>query len=222
VNQFFHYGIARACIRALAAAGCFPLDGCKIADIGCGSGTWLLDFVQWGADPAQLAGIDLLEDRIEAARRRIPTAGLVAGSASRLPWASESFDVVSQFMLFTSVLSGPMKQAVAQEMLRVLKPGGIVLWYDFRCNNPRNDQVRGIKAREIRALFHPCSVRLAKVTLAPPIARLAVRIAEPIAFLLESISLLRTHYVGVIRKPEGPAGHAPQDSQAGLPILGVD
>ena len=41
-----------------------------------------------------------------------------------------------------------MKQKVAAEMLRVVKPQGLILWYDFRYNNPRNSNVRGIGAAE--------------------------------------------------------------------------
>ena len=36
-----------------------------------------------------------------------------------------------------------MKQAVAEEMLRVLKPQGLILWYDYHVNNPWNKDVRG-------------------------------------------------------------------------------
>jgi hypothetical protein len=85
-------------------------------------------------------------------------------------------------------------------MVRVLKPGGVVLWYDFRFNNPRNLEVRGIEAAEIRSLFPECSVDLKKVTLAPPLARRVVPISWTSAELLEKLPFLRTHYLGVIRK----------------------
>ena len=82
----------------------------------------------------------------------------------------------------------------------MLKPGGVVLWYDFRFNNPRNLEVRGIEAAEIRSLFPECSVDLKKVTLAPPLARRVVPISWTSAELLEKLPFLRTHYLGVIRK----------------------
>jgi len=70
--------------------------------------------------------------------------------------------VVSQFTLFTSILSEPMKNRMAAEMIRVLKPGGVILWYDFRFNNPRNQNVRGIESPEITSLFPGCSVTSAE------------------------------------------------------------
>jgi len=85
-------------------------------------------------------------------------------------------------------------------MRRVLEPGGVILWYDFRYDNPRNPHVRGIGAREIRSLFPGCTVRLRRVTLAPPIARRLVPFSWTVAYLVEKLPLLRTHYLGVIYK----------------------
>ena len=104
VNNFFFTQTARACIRVLTREGLFPLTGRKAADIGCGSGTWLLEFVQWGADPRDLSGIDLDDDRIAQARHRLPSADLRVGSAGDIPWASGTFDVVTQFTVLSSIL----------------------------------------------------------------------------------------------------------------------
>jgi len=202
VNQFFHCQVYRGCIAALGRANRFPLDGCSVADVGCGTGTWLLEFAQWGADPSRLAGIDLDESRISQAHRRLPGADFHAGDAKRLPWPNSSFDLVSQFTLFTSILETSVKVRIAAEMVRVAKPGGLILWYDFRFNNPRNPNVRGIEAGEIRSLFPGCSVRLERVTLAPPLARRVVPVSYILALLLEQVPFMRTHYLGVIRKPE--------------------
>ncbi len=203
VNQFFHYRICQTGIAALVRANLFPLDARAIADIGCGAGSWLLEFAQWGADPAQMAGMDLDEGRIFRARRRLPSADLRCGDAQHLPWPDCSFDLVSQFTLFTSILSASMKSRIAAEMIRVLKPEGAILWYDFRFNNPGNPNVRGIDAAEIRSLFSGCGVTLQKVTLAPPLARRIVPVSWTAALLLEQAPFLRTHYFGVIRKSMG-------------------
>jgi len=81
-NLLFHQHAVRGCIRMLHRASLFPLHGLRVADIGCGDGTWLLEFLQWGADPAALCGIDLRAERVESARRRIPQADLRTGHAS--------------------------------------------------------------------------------------------------------------------------------------------
>jgi SAM-dependent methyltransferase len=199
-NLLFHQHAVRGCIRMLHRASLFPLHGLRVADIGCGDGTWLLEFLQWGADPAALCGIDLRAERVESARRRIPQADLHTGSASELPWADGSFDLVSQFTVFTSMLDPALKRAVAAEMVRILKPGGAILWFDFRFHNPRNPQVRGVRATEIRSLFPDCEVQLTPVLLAPPLCRRVAGWSWPLAELLTALPFLRTHYAGLIRK----------------------
>jgi ubiquinone/menaquinone biosynthesis C-methylase UbiE len=197
-NCFIHTQLVRDCIAELVRAKMFPLTGRSVADVGCGAGTWLLEFAQWEA--SDLHGIDLDESRIERAKDRLPSASLHTGDAQHLPWTDNSFDVVSQFTLFTSILSSAVRKAIAREMWRVVKPGGAILWFDFRFNNPRNRNVRGVSSREIHSLFPDCDVRLRRVTLAPPIARRVVPVSWIAASCLEKIPFLRTHYLGIIRK----------------------
>jgi ubiquinone/menaquinone biosynthesis C-methylase UbiE len=199
-NLMMHQDTASGCIQMLDRNSLFPFRGQHIADIGCGAGTWLLEFMQWGADAKALCGIDLCADRIATARQRIPHADFRIGSATNLPWANASFDLVSQFTVFTSILDPSLKQAVADEMLRVLKPGGSILWFDFRVNNPGNDQVRGVGAREIRSLFKGCDIQLTSELLAPPLSRCVAHWCRPLASALKAVPFLRTHYVGLIRK----------------------
>lgn len=200
-NLLMHQQTMRGCIDALRNAGLFPLHGRRVLDVGCGSGFWLLEMVQWGANPYDMAGIDLMEDRLSASRRRIPEADLRLGSASELPWPDESFDLISQFLVFTNMFDPALKRAVAGEMIRVLKPGGGVLWFDARVNNPRNSQIKGLRKREICSLFPGCEVHLRAALLAPPIGRFVARWSLALGEALHVLSFLRTHYVGVIRKP---------------------
>ena len=198
-HYFLQCQTSRACIAQLDRAGMFPLTGRNVADIGCGSGQWLLEFTQW--DAQSLAGIDLDERRIQRAKAKLPAADLHTGDARFLPWKNNSFDLVSQFTLFTSILSLSVKKDIAAEMMRVVKSDGLILWNDFRVDNPRNRNVAGIRAAEIRALFPGCKVDLHSVTLAPPLARAIVPISWTGALILESLPFLRTHYLGIIRKP---------------------
>ena len=200
VNRFFHCSLYRSSIDVLAAAGKFPFDSLRILDIGCGSGTWLLEFVQWGALPSMIAGIDLSEERISLAAKRLPEADIQAGDAQALPWRSASFDIVTQFTVFTSILDDSVRMRIALEMLRVLNPGGVILWYDFRFNNPRNPNVRGIRRQEIRQLFKGCDIDFRSLTLLPPLARAVVSRSWLAAELLETLPILRSHYLALIRK----------------------
>jgi len=197
-NYFADSQLVRDCIAELKRENKFPLENLSVADIGCGSGRWLLEFAQWEA--SEIHGIELDEARWRRAKDRLPSADLHVGDARHLPWADGSFDLVSQFTLFSSILNGTVKKQVAAEMARVAKPNGVILWFDLRFNNPRNPGVRGIGAKEIERLFPDCDVRLRSVTLAPPIARLVVPVSWVAACVLEKLPFLRTHYLGVIRK----------------------
>ncbi len=74
--------------------GCTRLKRLKVLDIGGGSGEWLQKFIQWGARPENLKGIDLIAERVTQAQKLLPpTVTLRAASAAKLD-ANDSFDVI--------------------------------------------------------------------------------------------------------------------------------
>jgi ubiquinone/menaquinone biosynthesis C-methylase UbiE len=139
--QYWQTRTARVFARLLHKSGAFPISDASIVDVGCGNGQWLLEFLQWGAAAANLHGIDLIAQRIAYARERLPGADLRCGDAANLPWADGSFDLVTQFTVFSSILDMQTQADAAAEMLRVLRPGGRVLWYDCRYSNPSRASV---------------------------------------------------------------------------------
>jgi ubiquinone/menaquinone biosynthesis C-methylase UbiE len=193
--------LERHMLALLRHEGSVPLTGRRILEIGCGAGYWLREFIKWGAKPENLVGVDLLENRVAAAKSLCPPAVRVEqANAARLNFAAESFDLVFQATVFTSISDAALKAAVAGEMMRLVKHDGLILWYDFRFNNPRNPDVRGVEREEIARLFPGCKVELRRVTLAPPLARRLAPISWMSCQLLEKIPWLCTHYLGVIRK----------------------
>ena len=191
----------RKTLVLLQAASVHYLGNIRILDIGCGDGNMLRNFLEWGAVLENLAGIELREAAVEKSHLLNPTLDVRCGSATELPWPASSFDLVCQHTVFTSILDTGMRQKVAAEMDRVLKPDGAVLWYDFFYNNPNNPDVCGVKKDEIKALFPNYQYNFSKITLAPPIARRIPKSLLPIFYpLLAAIPLLRTHYLGVLIK----------------------
>lgn len=59
---------------------------------------------------------------------------LVVGDASRLPYPDGSFDLVYQATALSSMPSRAMRDRVAVEMRRVVRPGGFIVSYDFAWN----------------------------------------------------------------------------------------
>ena len=104
-------------------------DSDLVLDVGCGPGLVACEF----AKVAQyVTGIDLTEEMIKQAKSRQQELGLAnlswdIGTASPLPYTSDSFSVVITRYSFHHFLN---PKAVLSEMIRVCKPGGVVLIAD--------------------------------------------------------------------------------------------
>jgi SAM-dependent methyltransferase len=98
-----------------------PVTGqTRLLDIGCGAGR----FCRIAADRgAEVAGIDASGPLVAIARERIPRADLRVGDMEQLPWADDSFDVVTGFNSF--FIAGDMVNAL-REARRVARAGAIV------------------------------------------------------------------------------------------------
>ena len=189
-----------ALIDLLKQYGISDLTNASILDVGCGNGSTLRDFLKYGARPENLHGIDLVSDRLEMAQSLSPNIDFRCGDASTLPWEDEKFDLIMQYTVFTSILDKHMRYKVAAEMLRVLKKDGLIIWYDYYLNNPKNPDVKGVRKKEIINLFPNCRIFLRKITIAPPIARLMAPYSRLLCYLLEKLRILNTHYLGGIKK----------------------
>jgi len=115
-NLTIHREIVSVLVGLLAGAGIRSLNDRRVLEIGCGMGRVLEQLVFLGANPRLILGIDLLEELIEAARRRLPEADLRVADARSLPYGAESFDVVVAFTVFSSILDLEIARQVAREM----------------------------------------------------------------------------------------------------------
>jgi ubiquinone/menaquinone biosynthesis C-methylase UbiE len=201
VNLYREHERELALAGLLRSAGLTSLKGLRILDLGCGRGSMLRQLLEYEAEPSLLFGLDLLENRIEAASHLSSNLQLLRGNAAQLPFPDASFHLVLQFMLLTSVLDDRFKRAVAGEIARVLRTGGKLIWYDFAYNNPKNVDVRGIGRAEIKGLFPAWPLTLRQITLAPPLGRLVARFSPIVYYALANIPFLCTHYIGLLEKP---------------------
>jgi len=191
----------RALLRVLARHPGRPADW-RLTEVGCGAGGNLLEMLRLGLLPEHLSGIELLPERFSAARRTLPAAlPLHLGDATGAPIAPASQDLLLQSTVFSSILADEVQQSLADAMWAWLKPGGLLLWYDFIVDNPRNPDVRGVPRARVRQLFPLASIRFQRLTLAPPLARQVCRLHPSAYRLFNTIPWLRTHVLAVIEKP---------------------
>jgi SAM-dependent methyltransferase len=111
----------RAVWRALALAG--VSSGFRILDVGCGTGRWVRRYRELGL---HATGLDVTLGMLRLARKKGTLAPLVAGEADRLPFASETFDCVSDITVVQHIPFPNQTKALC-EMMRVLKPGGSMI-----------------------------------------------------------------------------------------------
>jgi SAM-dependent methyltransferase len=195
----------RAMLRFFESKLQTPLAALDLVEVGCGAGGNLLELLRFGFAPARLQGVELLADRLAHARAVLPEAlHLHGGDALDLALPPASQDIVFVSTVFSSLLDCDYQQRLASHLWSWLRPGGAVLWYDFTINNPCNADVRGMPRSCVAALFPGGQLTWQRVTLAPPVARAAVRIHPTLYTVLNALPLLRTHALAWIAKPLAP------------------
>ncbi|TAK25549.1 MAG: methyltransferase domain-containing protein [Chloroflexota bacterium] len=185
----------------LASSGLMPLEGRRVLDIGCGSGGLLRELTAIAGPPLLGLGLDLSAPRIAGAAGSARPSCLHLGVADggALPVQSESFDLVCQSTMLSSILEPAARRAVAGEMVRVTSARGAILHYDFVWN-PLNRATRGVTTGELRALFPGWNIRAFRVTLAPPLARTISRLSPTLARIAAMVPALRSHRLALLRR----------------------
>jgi ubiquinone/menaquinone biosynthesis C-methylase UbiE len=108
----------------------------RVLDLGCGDGTTAVPLARQGAD---VVGIDIAENLVDAGNRRAAKAGLErlkfqAGDACDLKGVEDrSFDMtISMF----GAMFAPRPFDVAREMVRVTRPGGRIVMGNWIPGDP--------------------------------------------------------------------------------------
>ena len=176
------------------------LENKNILDIGCAGGNIFPLLKDLGIDEKNINGIDIRSNRIKDAKKLFPKSKLNIMDATKLDFNGNSFDIIITFTLFSSILEKNFRKKIANEILRVLKPGGVILYYDLRYNNPFNRNVLKMSYDEINDLFPNMIKKLDLVTVIPPLIRIIGGMADNIYPILSKLKFLNTHYLGLLIK----------------------
>jgi ubiquinone/menaquinone biosynthesis C-methylase UbiE len=106
------------------------LKGKQVLEVGSGRGGGAA-YVARYLKPDRMIGIDFSDNNIQLSRKnyQLPNLSYQQGNAEALPFDNEVFDVLLN--VESSHCYGSMEDFV-KEVNRVLKPGGVFSWADFR------------------------------------------------------------------------------------------
>jgi SAM-dependent methyltransferase len=175
-------------------------DGTSLLDLGCGDGAFCAFAARRGAI---VHGLDAEPDAIAEALERVPGADLRLGLMESLPWANDSFDVVTSFNGMQYALDPELALAEAARVLRpsgriaVCKWGppagneffaflasfgaGAVRGDPLRATDPVEDAIRASRLEVVLTADVPAPIELAgEAALADSLARAGI-VADPIA-----------------------------------------
>jgi SAM-dependent methyltransferase len=119
-----------------------------------------------------------------------PNINVVCGDATSMPYEPGMFDLVMESTMFVQLTDEALSRSIAQEMLRVTKPGGYLLLIDWRYGKPRNADYCAFSRARIARLFSIGSatqmVCTKRAALVPTVGRALSRHWPAVYFLVQA------------------------------------
>ena len=98
----------------------------RVLDVGCGTGDLSIELFE--KTSARVTGIDFCRPMLKLAKAKAPRLAFIEGDALRLPFADASFEGLTIGFALRNLAS---VEEGLRELLRVLKPGGVVAILEF-------------------------------------------------------------------------------------------
>jgi SAM-dependent methyltransferase len=198
-----------AVVRACYAVGHNPAQA-KVLDVGCGAAADLYQLLRLKYSSANVVGIDILAERIAEARSLYPQVRFVQGDASGMDFPDAAFDLVFESTMFATLPDDRLSRRIAQEMIRVCRPGGYLLLVDWWTPKPRDPAYKALTPKRLRQLFSVGSetqlVGTYRGALVPPVGRLLSRFLPSLYFVAARLfPFLVGQVVYLLQKPSGVA-----------------
>ena len=108
----------------------------RVLELGCGNGKTFFALLQKGWDAVAL---DFSKTAVKTARSHITnvdSADCILADARSIPFRPASFDAVFAWHILGHMME-PDRARVARQIGRILKPGGLVLFSEFSCDDFR-------------------------------------------------------------------------------------
>ncbi len=173
----------------------------RYIEIGSGDGEGLREVTLQEVTREPVVGLDLVVEGLRLSRTVCPGTSVVWADGAVLPFRDGSFDVVAQFLMLSSVLDGTRRRRVADESMRILRPGGWVVCLDLRYPQLRSSSRVALTLAKLRTLYPGGEISSTTLGLVPPLARVAAPLSPGLCRWLSRLSPLRVYRLAVIRKP---------------------
>jgi ubiquinone/menaquinone biosynthesis C-methylase UbiE len=186
---------------------CGISTGQSVLDVAAGTGNTAIRAAEAGAE---VVASDLTPENFEAGRREAEAHGVelewVEADAEALPFADGEFDVVTSSF---GAIFAPDHRAVADEMLRVCRPGGTIGMLNFTPEGLISDFFGAL------ASYMPPPPPGA---LPPPVWGSEEHVRQLFGDRVESLEMTRRHYV---ERADSPREYRELFKQTFGPVVGI-
>ncbi|EOD04293.1 hypothetical protein EMIHUDRAFT_434315 [Emiliania huxleyi CCMP1516] len=124
--------------------------GSLVADLGCGNGKLAPACAESGL---AAVGCDFSSELVRIAAREMRMEALVADCLA-LPYRDASFDAALSIAVLHHISSVERRRALVSETMRVLRAGGVALFYAWALEQQEGVSNHGFAARDVLVPFH--------------------------------------------------------------------
>jgi len=104
------------------------LKGKKVLEIGVGNGKTLASIIKM--KPKEIVAIDFSQEAVDICKEKFPEVEVICSDVKSMPFEDGKFEFVIIYFILDSLLDWEIEGAI-NEIYRVLKKGGRVLFQDF-------------------------------------------------------------------------------------------
>lgn len=177
-----------------------------ILDVGCGNGANVFQFLRLNYQIENITGIDINDERLSIAQKIYPNADFILEDASKMQFEDNTFDLVYESTMFSTLPDDSLCRAIADEMIRVCKVGGYILLIDWRIPKPNNPNYNALTKKKLTSFFKVGSatkfIAVEKGALVPPVGRFLSKNIPSIYFLISRIFPFLVGQVAYLLKKE--------------------
>lgn len=173
------------------------LGGKKIVEAGCGYGEKTRLLIELGAEAGNISAFDADVEVLRVAGHTIKGPVFTLTDGTTLPYPNDTFGVAVLFLYMSVLEPASIRPRAANEITRVLRPDGYIIWYDT--TEKGGGDLWGLEPKEIESLFHGYEPELRRFGLRYRWATRTVYKSFEAARLLARTGLAKSHVIGTLK-----------------------